>query len=328
MRSFSPRQRRIQRTPLPWPYGKDGPLHINGTTVYIEAASVKDYSLISIRNSGVLLITDVGGGDPTNWTIIGCAGNIIIDSTSRIDGGYCATYQGTVTTRAPNGRALSHTFGYGYGAAGGYDEDYENDPGEDDGWGNGGGGSTNLPGEWSTEFASGAGANGTLEELYGSEAFGGAAVSINTSGAAGEYGTPFYPTTEYPGDGRGGAGSGGVRGWNGHPLYICCRGIITSAHPLGIRTPGWNGGEGSYGGDTNGNFTGNPYTGGGGGPGGGGNGGSLIIDAKYNVNTTWAVNKTGTYGGSGGDPGFGGSGSTDYGQNGTDGTKIITCFNN
>lgn len=293
-----------QTTSTAFPSGKDGALSINGTTVFLAAGSVKDYSSISITNGGSLNIT----GPSAAWTILGCSGNFTIDSTSNIVSNTNGIISGTTTATTPDGHALSYTINV-IGIGGGYGGDGYEIPGASNS-GNGGGGGGLAPGDDASTIKGGnGGANGTGLVATGAVNFG-------------DMGDDAFDDNQVTNPAYGGGGGGGGRGYNGGGLSITVGGTVSLTGSARIHVYGQEGGPGGAGGSA----TSNSFSAGGGG-GGGGNGGSGgKIDFRWkgvgtNPTPFCVVNGGaaggGGGGGSGGDQGGFPGGSGDPGANGS-----------
>jgi hypothetical protein len=303
-----------------WPFGSHGPLVVNsGALVTLEANQVYDFSSITIENGGILQFTQSQGG----WTILGCAGDAIINGTIQaINGGHNS---GNFTAYAPasNGNSAGEELTYSIvqstgGSGGGSDVTGGYIGGTDPGpYGNGGGGG-----------GFGAGVNGSIGK--------GGDGSINTEQQAGGLGALVFfqngtngPASSYQNTGMapyGGGGGGGSRGLHGTGLYLRAQGSILGSGTITVA--GQNGGKGGNGGSaTDSAGSGQAfYSGGGGGGGAGGSGGSIVLRYKGTFSNTLTLGAAEGMGGSGGAAGSvtgtGGSigvpGST--GQNGSTGS--------
>lgn len=301
-------------TVITWPTGTDGPLSINGTNINLPAGSIKNYSSISIINNGTLTITN---SLPSNVgcipTIIGCSGNLTINTGGKIIGRSAAgatqmsapyTNQ-TFTNTVPAGGAISSvSFDYFFkpGGAGGDASSgsggaalvYGHGGG---GAGDGNGGNSVAVGTPSTEW--GKSGDGAPDNQFGNSAFG----------------TPAYPSSfgamGSPGEAQegtggitiAGGGAGGTRGLGGNCLYLQVAGVV-SVSGVVINLFGGFGGDGGNGGTAI-DFTGSAAGGGGGGGGSGGNGGKFICRYKSGSITGANVSVVAGAAGNGGPGGVG-----------------------
>lgn len=319
-----------------WPTGADGALSINGTNVNLAAGSIKDYSSISIINNGTLtLINSLPSNVGTIPTIIGCSGNLTINTGGKIIG-RCAvgaaqmsapyTNQ-TFTNTVPAGGAVSSvSFDYFFkpggagGAAaisfGGAAAVYGHGGG---GAGDGDGGPSEAVGAPTTEWGkSGNGAPDNQNETP----------QIGISAYPNVFGNSGTQGESVEGNGGvtiGGGGAGGTRGMGGNCLYLQVAGTV-SVSGVVISLFGGFGGDGGNGGLSF-DPTGFAYAGGGGGGGAGGNGGKFICRYKSGSITGANVSVVAGAAGSGG-PGGVGEGAIptngDDGIAGTDGDNGTT----
>jgi hypothetical protein len=309
-----------------WPFGNDGALLIDGETVNV-GPSVKDYSSVTIKNGGVLLITD-----PTSqWMIIGCKGNFTIDATSSIiyngiDGHLIGS---PITAVAPDGTMVSYTPDkVPQGGAGGDDPQNPVSLGGTPSQGNGGGGAAfdhstggpGGPGGNANLNAGGTGNNGDTPN--GSVPFpggGAGATVLGATGSAGAFDPAGNPDGSYaPG------GGGGFRGFYGGLIYIKLgpTAVLSLVNAQSFVLNGGTGGDGGVGGDS----LDAPlsFAGSGGGGGAGGCGGKIV--ARYRLGPAIAafpgfVNVTAGVNGVGGGGGNANGGGTNVnGNSGQDGT--------
>lgn len=274
-------------TPAVWPFGTDGALLINGTTVSLPAGSVKDYSSIVIINGGLLEFL------PGNaWNIVGCHGNFTLDSTSSIQG-VVGTTNGTFTATAPDGTSLSYTTADRKGGYGGTSGDgFYGAEGADLGGGGGGAGASDQSGEnphigpFGQDGTGGQQASGSLPPGLGGASYG----DNGTDGPAANNGEFDFSDAE-----GSGAGSGS-RGYHGQGIYIKIAGSILDGTGA-ITVSGQSGGNGGNGGD--GNCIEQGASGGGGGGGGAGADGGKIVIRKKSGTLSNVTADAGTPGGGG-----------------------------
>lgn len=297
-----------------WPSGADGALSIDGTVVTLLAGSTKDYSSISIINSGELrIINDLtisnGGETPT---IIGCSGNCTINTGGKITANrnafaintpdqFPTTH--TYSLAAPSGSQVatpSFTTFFAAGGTGGVNGYFGPDPA--DIYGHGGGGCG-----WGAAYSPqddslwGIAGGGTADSVSGldTDVITAYPTHFGETGAAGT----GVNVNENISTVFGGGGSGGTRGLAGGCFYLQVAGTI-SVSGVVFEATGQDGGDGGDGGDAHNAGLTEVIGGGGGGGGAGGNGGKIII--RYHAGSSSSANCAITCG----SPGLGGIGGT------------------
>lgn len=304
-------------TTASWPFGTDGALVINGTTLTL-APSTKDYSSVSIINGGILNISG-SGSDVGQWMIIGCTGTFTLDSASKViyDGVNLGKVTSSVTAVAPDGQVLSKTYVIGAGGAGG------NDPldgisfGGQQSSGNGGGGAahsvspTPRSGSDATPTRGGRGNDALVLGGSGSRVLSGTGQKGQDDAFDGPEGT------------AGAGGGGGFVGRSAGNIYIKV-GPTGSMMPtftlayLPFKMSGSRGGAGGAGGFGQDGQQG--WGGCGGGGGAGGDGGNLLIVYRNGASIGQLASAAENGGGDGGVGGVGGAGiANQVAQNGNDG---------
>jgi hypothetical protein len=292
--------------------GADGPLSINGTTVYINAGDTKRYSSISIINGGSLYVRGFNELGPetnpgTQPVLIGCSGNCTINTggtIAAVDNGLLNTDQpgyGATYTKTPvpfdcvYGPVSYSVFG-GEGGAGGNNVGYGGGNDTDSFWGHGGGGAGYGNGA-NTFDDVGWGQSGQGADS-GTNEFGGSSVGpyYNGYSAMGQTGGGGETSGQ---DSYGAGGSGGVRGVSGGCIYLQVGGTI-SVSGVVLLAHGNTGGDGGTGGVAQTDLPNFSIGGGGGGAGTGGCGGTIIVRYKSGSITSANCDVTAGATGSGG----------------------------
>src|SRR5208282_6074332 len=120
-----------------WPFGTQGPLIVNGgELITLEANQTYDYSSITIAAGGVLQLSQSTGG----WTILGCAGDAVIDGTIQTVNGAHVSGTFTATVPASNGTSDGEVLIYNITQSAGGVGGQGGNPGGTSSYGNGGGG--------------------------------------------------------------------------------------------------------------------------------------------------------------------------------------------